>query len=66
VPNAISPPPIHSHMIIGCTATPMTAGSEEMDFDDKFPLIDQFKQTNMKPGGRKPRQSQSQMGIDND
>lgn len=43
--------------------TPNTGGSEELDYDEKFPLIDQFKQTNMRPGGRrKSREDQYQTG----
>jgi hypothetical protein len=47
--------------------TPMSTGQEEMDYaDEKFPLVKQFNQTNMRPGGRRPRSTQSQMGKDND
>lgn len=46
--------------------TPNTAGSEELDYDEKFPLIDQFKQTNMRTGGRRPRSTQKQQGPSND
>jgi hypothetical protein len=47
--------------------TPMTTGQEELDYaDEKYPIVKQFNQTNMFPGGRKPRNSQSQMGRDND
>lgn len=37
--------------------TPNTAGSEELDYDSNFPLIDQFRQTNMRPARRRGRTS---------
>jgi hypothetical protein len=39
--------------------SPVTAGAEELDYD--FPLIDQFKQTNMRPNNRGVR-GQSRLG----
>jgi hypothetical protein len=43
--------------------TPNTAGSEELDYDEKFPLVDQFAQTNMRPSRRRVRtSSQDQSG----
>jgi hypothetical protein len=38
--------------------TPNTAGAEELPYDEKFPLVKQFNQTNMKPGGRRGRGKQ--------
>jgi hypothetical protein len=46
--------------------TPNTAGSEELPYDENFTLIDQFKQTNMHPGGPRPRSTQKQQGRSND
>lgn len=40
--------------------TPNTAGSEELDYDENFPLIDQFEQTNMRPTVRRGREAQNQ------
>ena len=40
--------------------TPNTAGSEELDYDDAFPLIRQFKQTNMRPNRRGSREGGKQ------
>ena len=37
--------------------TPNTAGAEELDYE--FPLIDQFRQTNMRPSKGKRKTSQS-------
>ena len=47
--------------------TPNTAGSEELsDYDSKFPLIDEFRQTNMHSGGKRVRDGQRQAGREND
>ena len=35
--------------------TPNSAGSEELDYNEKFPLVDQFGQTNMRPNRRGSR-----------
>jgi hypothetical protein len=40
--------------------TPNTGGSEELDYDDKFPLIRQFRSTNMKPNRRGSREGGKQ------
>jgi hypothetical protein len=44
--------------------TPNTAGEEELPYEENFPLVNQFNQTNMKPGGRRKAGGQSQRGID--
>lgn len=36
--------------------TPNTAGSEELDYDEIFPLVRQMRQTNMRTGRRKVRE----------
>jgi hypothetical protein len=47
--------------------TPNTAGSEELsEYDSKFPLINEFRQTNMKSGGRRVRDGQRGLGRDNE
>lgn len=35
--------------------TPTGAGAEEIDYTEKFPLVEQFKQTNMRPNRRGSR-----------
>jgi len=40
--------------------TPNTAGSEELDYDDAFPLIRQFRQGNMRPNRRGSREGGKQ------
>jgi hypothetical protein len=47
--------------------TPNTAGSEELpEFNENFPLIDTFSQTNMRgrPGGGRSKTGQSGRGRD--
>jgi hypothetical protein len=44
--------------------TPQTGGVEELPYEDVFPLVNQFNQTNMKPGGRRKAGGQTQTGID--
>jgi hypothetical protein len=47
--------------------TPNTAGSEELsDYDEKFPLVNEFRQTNMRSGGRRIRDGQRGLGRDNE
>lgn len=46
--------------------TPMTAGCEELDYTETFPLVEDFHQTNMKPRMRGTRITQSQRGKDQD
>jgi hypothetical protein len=47
--------------------TPNTAGSEELsEYDSKFPLIDEFRQTNMHSGGKRIRDGQRGLGRDNE
>lgn len=48
--------------------TPMTAGSEELsEYNETFPLVRQFRQTNMRSGrGRHPRVGPSGRGKDQD
>jgi hypothetical protein len=45
--------------------TPNTSGAEELPYNEKFPLIDIFNQTNMVPGGRRKGSGQRQNGDDN-
>jgi hypothetical protein len=46
--------------------TPNTAGAEDLpDYVEKFPLVEQFNQTNMK-SPKRFRSTQSQAGKDND
>lgn len=35
--------------------TPNTGGCEELDYNENFPLVDQFRQTNMRPNRRGSR-----------
>jgi hypothetical protein len=44
--------------------TPNTAGAEELPYDENFPLVRQFRQTNMFPGGRRKGGGQGQRGLD--
>jgi hypothetical protein len=44
--------------------TPNTAGAEELPYEENFPLVKQFNQTNMRPGGRRKGGGQSQRGKD--
>jgi hypothetical protein len=46
--------------------TPMTAGCEELDYTEIFPLVEDFHETNMKPHMRVPRITESQRGKDQD
>ena len=46
--------------------TPNTAGAEELDYNEKFPLVDDLKQSNMHPRFRGFRSTQKQAGKDND
>jgi hypothetical protein len=38
--------------------TPNTAGEEELPYEETFPIVRQFNQTNMKPGGRRSGKQQ--------
>jgi len=45
--------------------TPNTAGPEELtSYEEKFPLVEEFNQTNMRSGGRRIRDGQTQTGRD--
>jgi hypothetical protein len=45
--------------------TPNTAGYEELTpYEENFPLVKEFNQTNMRSGGRRIRDGQSQRGRD--
>jgi hypothetical protein len=46
--------------------TPMSAGAEEVDYEEGSPLIDQFNQQNMVPRKGRRVVSQKQQGRDND
>jgi len=46
--------------------TPNTAGQEELPYTEVFPLVKQFAQTNMKPGGKRVRDGQTQNGPENE
>jgi len=47
--------------------SPQTCGEEELDYvPEKFPIVKEFNQTNMFPGGRRQRNTQSQRGKDQD
>jgi hypothetical protein len=43
-----------------------TAGAEELPYNEKFPLIDIFNESNMKPGGKRVRDGQRGLGRDNE
>jgi hypothetical protein len=45
--------------------TPNSAGAEELPYNEKFPLVDEFNETNMFPGGRRKGSGQRQNGDDN-
>lgn len=48
--------------------TPNTAGAEELtSYEENFPLVEEFNQTNMRSGGKRPvRSTQKQAGKSND
>jgi hypothetical protein len=47
--------------------TPNTAGAEELTaYVENFPLVEQFRQTNMKSGGRRVPDGQKGRGRDAD
>jgi len=48
--------------------TPNTAGAEELtSYEEVFPLVKEFNQTNMRSGGNRPvRSTQKQQGRPND
>jgi hypothetical protein len=47
--------------------TPQTGGQEELTpYEEIFPLVKKFNQTNMRSGGKRVRDGQLQSGRDNE